>query len=76
MAAPVGSVWLADKQRYRTEEEQTEGQMPENLWLIGFSVTVRAACRLIALRRRMGCDPTRVCVWQAFVRKARLAAGG
>ena len=36
MAAPVGSVWLADKQRYRTEEEQTEGQMPENVWLIGY----------------------------------------
>jgi len=30
MAAPVGSVWLSEEQRYRTDEEQTEGQMPEN----------------------------------------------
>ena len=41
MAAPVGSVWLSEEQRYRTDEEQTEGQMPENVWLIGYAATVR-----------------------------------
>ena len=41
MAAPVGSVWLSEEQRYRTDEEQTEGQMPENVWLICYAATVR-----------------------------------
>ena len=41
MAAPVGSVWLADLGRYREEDEKTEGIMPDNVWLIGWSCTVR-----------------------------------
>ena len=32
---------MSEEQRYRTEEEQTEGQMPENVWLIGYAATVR-----------------------------------
>ena len=38
MAAPVGAVWLTDENRYRTPpcaEEQTEGPMPANVWLVG-----------------------------------------
>ena len=48
MAAPLGSVWLADLDRHRTEEEQTTDAVPESLWQIGFAVTVRvlAAPRL------------------------------
>eukprot|EP00964_Phaeocystis_antarctica_P079759 scaffold49731_cov48-Phaeocystis_antarctica.AAC.3 len=50
MAAPVGAVWLADEHRYRTAEEQTEGTMPANVWLVGFSQTVLPASALPALR--------------------------
>lgn len=48
MAAPVGAVWLADEHRYRTAEEQTEGTMPANVWLIGFSHMVLPARTLAA----------------------------
>ena len=40
MAAPLGSVWLADLKRHRTEDEQTAGAVPEDLWQGGISVTV------------------------------------
>ena len=40
MAAPLGSVWLVDQKRYRTEEELTVGPVPENLWQFGIQVSV------------------------------------
>ena len=41
MAAPLGTVWLVEQKRYRTEEEQTTGPVPENLWQFGVQVQVR-----------------------------------
>ena len=73
MAAPVGSVWLADEHRYRTAEEQTEGTMPANVWLIGFSHMVLPA-RTPPAQRDDWSGPARqptlsATVWQAIVRK-------
>lgn len=70
MAAPVGAVWLADEHRYRTAEEQTEGTMPANLWLIGFSHMVLPARTLPAQRDDWSRPPTlSATVWQAIIRK-------
>ena len=41
MAAPLGSVWLADAQRFRTEDEQTEGTMPDSVFQLGWAAQVR-----------------------------------
>ena len=70
MAAPVGAVWLADEHRYRTAEEQTEGTMPANLWLIGYSHMVLPARTLPARRDDWSRPPTlSATVWQAIIRK-------
>ena len=70
MAAPVGAVWLADEHRYRTAEEQTEGTMPANLWLIGYSHMVLPARTLPARRDDWSRPPTlSATVWQVIIRK-------
>ena len=53
MAAPLGSVWLADAQRFRTEEEQTDGTVPDSVFQLGWAAQV---C-LDPLRCPRGRDP-------------------
>ena len=42
MAAPLGEVYDGALGRYRTEDEQTMGEVPEDTWMSGYSVMVRA----------------------------------
>ena len=41
MAAPLGEVYDGTLMRYRSEDEQTTGEVPEDTWKGGCSIMVR-----------------------------------
>ena len=41
MAAPLGEVYDGILMRYRSEDEQTTGEVPEDTWKGGCSIMVR-----------------------------------
>ena len=58
MAAPLGEVYDGALGRYRSEDEKTTGEVPEDTWKSGCSVMVRALRQLCSHARPRGRAPT------------------